>query len=321
MATVDDDELEVVAKEAVVHHHNKIRHAHKHKHEHKVKGGRMSGTEPVNVFTSPMMGAGYGACGGGFGGLGGEGLIGGLLVGSLLRGGLWNGGGAGVLAAEGGGFGRERCATTEDLISINNLSKLGDIQNELGNTKAAIALAESQVQLALAGVQDNLTTDLLQQTIALSQGQTAIQLSQANSLNLLSNQIYQNGFEGAKSAWELSNNIRDDGEKTRSLIGSIDRDNLNRQIEVLSNEVIELRNENRRAVDTHSITIQNTQNQNSLQSQLQSQAQAQALFNDRVFRELCDVSQLAKATNAQINIGSGTLTGAAQTANPINTRI
>ena len=59
----------------------------------------------------------------------------------------------------------------------------------------------------------------------------------------------------------------------------------------------------------------NNQNQNQLQ--FQQQAQGFAFLQ----HGLAECNQLARATNAQINIGSGTLTGAAQTANPINTKL
>lgn len=316
------EELDVVTKDAVVHEHRKQKHDHKHKHVIKHKGKHMSGTDGVNIFASSPMGTGAGM-GGGYShdGFGGGGLIGGLLVGALLgRGGLggFGGFGGGVDGFRGHGFdgchsGRH-CATPDDVLDIQQMSKLGDIQ-------AAIPLAEAQTQLALAGMQNNINNMTLEQTIALSQGQTAIQLSQANTLFQLSQGICGNNFNTERVGWQVSQVVSADGEKTRALIGSIDRENLNRQITVLANEVTELRHDGRRREGEEGIKISMISNQNQLQGQVQAQAQQQALFNDRIFRELCEVGQLAKATNAQINIGSGTLTGAAQTANPINTRI
>ncbi|MDQ7104190.1 hypothetical protein REA38_11580 [Serratia sp. MF2] len=326
MARIDDDELDVVTKDTIVKHKHKHKHGHKHDYKMKYdKGAKyMHGSEGVNIFASSPMGTGAGM-GGGYGhdgfGLGGGGILGGLLIGALLgRGGFGFGGGFG------GGFDgfrhhgvdgcceARRCATPDDILDIQALSKLGDIQ-------AAIPLAEAQTQLALAGVQNNINQQTLEQTIALTQGQTAIQLAQANTMFQLGQQICGVNFNVEKTGWAVSQTVQNDGEKTRALIGSIDRENLNRQITVLANEVTELRHEHRRRDGEDGIRISMNNTSNQLQGQIQAQAQAQAIFNDRCFRELCEVSQLAKATNAQINIGSGTLTGAAQTANPINTRL
>jgi hypothetical protein len=320
----DDDEFDVIAKDAVVHHKHKVKHDHKHKHKYHAEGKHMSGTDGVNIFASSPMGTGAGmGYGGGYhDGFGGGGMLGGLLVGALLgRGGFGFGGGFG------GGFGHgfdghhggghccdRHCASTDEVLDIIEMNKLGDIQ-------AAIPLAEAQTQLALAGMQNNINNMTLEQTIALTQGQTAIQLAQANTLFQLSNQVNGVNFNVEKTGWHVAQTVQNDGEKTRALIGSIDRENLNRQITVLANEVTELRHDGRRREGEEGIRINMQNTSNQLQGQIQAQGQQQALFNERCWRELCEVGQLAKATNAQINIGSGTLTGAAQTANPINTRI
>lgn len=319
----DDDEFDVIAKDAVVHHKHKVKHDHKHKHKYHAGDKHMSGSEGVNIFASSPMGTGAGmGYGGGYGchdGFGGGGMIGGLLVGALLgRGGLGFGGYGGYGGYDHGHHGGHccdrHCASTDEVLDIIEMNKLGDIQ-------AAIPLAEAQTQLALAGMQNNINNMTLEQTIALTQGQTAIQLANANTLFQLSNQINNVNFNVEKTGWEVSQTVQNDGEKTRALITSNQIMELNHRNTVLANEVTELRHEHRRrdGEDGIRINLQNTSNQ--LQGQIQAQGQQQALFNERCWRELCDVAQLAKATNAQINIGSGTLTGAAQTANPINTRI
>lgn len=323
MSLKDDDDLDVITKDSVVHHHHKVKHDHKHKHKYHAGGKHMSGTDGVNIFASSPMGtgAGMGGYGGYHDGFGGGGMLGGLLVGALL-----GRGGFGGLGGFGGGFGpgfgfdghhghcERHCASTDEVLDIIEMNKLGDIQ-------AAIPLAQAQTQLALAGVQNSVNQQTLEQTIALTAGQTAIQLAQANTLFQLSNQVNGVNFNVEKTGWQVAQTVQNDGEKTRALIGSIDRENLNRQITVLANEVTELRHEGRRREGEEGIKISMISNQNQLQGQVQAQAQRQELLNDRLFRELCEVGQLAKATNAQINIGSGTLTGAAQTASPINTRI
>lgn len=83
------------------------------------------------------------------------------------------------------------------------------------------------------------------------------------------------------------------------------------------NTITELRLHSGRRDDQHAIEIQMTNNQN--QNQLQFQAQAQGL--NWLQHGLVECNQYAKATNAQVNIGSGTLTGAAQTAAPVNAKL
>lgn len=302
----------VVTGEAVIH-----KHKHKHSHKHGNKDKHMSGTDGVNIFASSPMGTGAGM-GGGYGGhdgFGGGGILGGLLIGALLgRGGL-----GGLGGGFGGGFGhhgfdgcgdRGRCATPDDVLDIAELSKLGDIQG-------AIPLAQVQNQLALAGVQNSITTQNLEQTLALSAGQTAIQLSQANTLFQLSNQTNAVNFNVEKTGWQVAQTVQNDGEKTRALIGSIDRENLNRQITVLANEVTELRHEGRRREGEEGIRINMINNQN--QNQLQFQAQSQ--FLNTLHRDVCDVAQYARATNSNVIVGNtGASTTGAQTASPTNVR-
>lgn len=260
----DDDEFDVIAKDAVVHHSHHVKHKHHHKH-HMKKDKHMSGSDGVNIFASSPMGtgAGMGGYGGYHDGFGGGGMLGGLLVGALL-----GRGGFGGLGGFGGGFGpgfdghhhgghcERHCASTDEVLDIIEMNKLGDIQ-------AAIPLAEAQTQLALAGMQNNINNMTLEQTIALTQGQTAIQLAQANTLFQLSNQVNGVNFNVERTGWQVSQAVCADGEKTRALIGAIDRENLNRQITVLANEVTELRHDGRRREGEEGIRInmQNTRSQ------------------------------------------------------------
>lgn len=281
------DELDVIAgggERTVVHH--------KHTHKHKSEDSKMA--EPVNIFQNPMTGGGMDGAGLGLGG----GLIGGVLLGALLgnrNGGIFGGG------------------TNDGVSGLNNLQGAIDtnaILSNLGDIKAAVPLSEAQVQLALAGVQDTITTQTLEQTIALTQGQSAIQLAQANTLFQLSNQISAGNVN-------LANQVRDEGEKTRGLITANQIAELNRIASERQDEIIELRSERRRDEDRRSIEINMINNQN--QNQLQFQAQAQAI--NTMCGALAEVGQLARATNQTIQVGNtGLTTGGAQTANPTNVK-
>ncbi|MCR9028352.1 hypothetical protein NXA99_07365 [Citrobacter amalonaticus] len=266
---------------------------------------------PVNVFTNGY-GNGYGGYGCGYN----NGCD--SLLALALLGGRGFGYGGYDHGYHHGGYHdhccERKCATADDVMDIQQLSDLGDI-------KAAVPLAEAQTQLALAGAKDAIAQELYSQSLFLSRGQTDILMAQAAGVQSLSHQLCAVEHAVDKNAWQVSQTVQNDGEKTRALITANQIAELNRLAGERQAEIIELRHEHRRrdGEDGIRINMQNTTNQ--LQGQIQAQGQQQAIFNERCWRELCDVAQLAKATNAQINIGSGTLTGAAQTANPINTRI
>ena len=303
---MSDIAIEVEDASDIPQHHH---HKHKH-HHHYEKENTMN--EPVNVFTSPAIGmAGLPAAGHDGFGLGG-GLIGGLLLGSLLRNGGLGGGDAGVSG-------------------LNNLQGAIDtnaILSNLGDIKASVPLAEAQVQLALAGAQSDITGQQLQQTIALQNqgfnaqlatlsgfantGDKIDALSAANAIGFgnVNTAIAQNG-------WAVTTAINNDGEKTRALISSIDRENLNRLITTQANEIVELRSERRRDEDRHGIEITMTNNQN--QNQLQFQQQAQLM--GQLVNGLVEVGQIARATNSNVIVGnSGATATGAQTASPTNVR-
>ncbi|WP_368750168.1 hypothetical protein [Klebsiella aerogenes] len=275
---------------------------HPFKNEVEIKGFPV----PYPVHGGHYGGAGYG-CGDGFGGNG----IGGLLVGALLGRGFGFGGGRGGGCGDGGA----RVLDTA-------------ILQQLGNVQAAVPLTALQTQAQVAESTGSINNTTLQQTLMLGgeiaraslagqQGFANVKDSVQNSFAVLNSNIA--GVNAAVNVGTLTTAIaiRDDGDKTRALISSIDRDNLNRQLAVAENTITELRLNQCRRDDNHGLEIQMINNQNQNQLQFQQQAQGFAFLQ----HGLAECNQLARATNAQINIGSGTLTGAAQTANPINTKL
>lgn len=310
-----------------------VKHKHKHKHKYE-KEKHMAGTDGVNIFASSPMGtgAGMGYGGGGWGhdGFGGGGMLGGLLVGALLGrggfGGLGGGFGGGVpVVPEFGGFGHGHCGGGgfgEKLLDTAILSKLGDIQG-------AIPLAACEVSAQLAEQTGDINLSTAQQTLALS--------NQINT-GALANQIaFGNVKDSVQATAAITNAniaaataavnvgtlqtaiaIRDDGDKTRALISSIDRDNLSRMLSDANNVIAELKFGRENDSRQHGIEIQMINNQN--QNQLQFQAQAQGIG----FLQHClnDVGQVAKATNQNVLVGnSGVTATGPQTANPTNVRV
>lgn len=293
-----------------IHHHK-----HHHKHESEVEEKQMA-TEIVDV------GGGMGGAGAGLGaGLGG-GLLGGILAGALFGNGGLNRAGAvgeGVVTPS---------QLTAGLAGVTDALQTTTVMQSLGDIKASVPLAESQVQLALAGTQSEITSQINTSLLATLQGQNLINknvsdaiaasLASQNNLNV---NILQTGTANLMatkdSQFALSNLITADGEKTRALITANQISELQRLAAERQDEIIELRNSAARDRDRSAIEITMTNNQN--QNQMQFQQQAQALVT--LGHCLADVSQLARATNTNLIVGNaGATTTGAQTANPVNVK-
>lgn len=243
----------------------------------------------------------------------GGGLLGGVLLGSLLsrNGGLFGGG-----DGNGAGLGIQAAVDTSSITEM------------LGDIKAAVPLAESQVQLALAGTQASLTGQINDNTLATLTGQAAINkniseaiaasLASQNSINMNVLQSSTANLMATKDAqYAVSAAIVADGEKTRALITENTIAQLNRLAAERQDEIIELRNSAARDNDRHGIEINMINNQN--QNQLQFQQQAQVL--NTLASALVEVGQVARATNQNLIVGNaGAVATGPQTANPVNVR-
>lgn len=276
----------------------------------------MTPQDTINLFANPGMGGGAGAIGGGLG----AGLVGGLLGTALF-------GRNGLNGLDGGGA----------AVSVNNDMA---IMQTLGDIKAAVPLAESQVQLALAGAQMDINSSIQSANASSIGAVSALSSSLMSNLNMQT-QMNQKGFadnaattvaqgtanllatkdaatQALQSSWLLNQAITADGDKTRALIQSIDKTNDSRTITALANEVSELRNEGRLTAATGNITISNNNTANAVAQQQQSQQQQQQLTT-----LLAHVNALyAQNQHIQqgvLNIGSGTVSGNSQTA--ANTRV
>lgn len=280
------------------------------------KEENMTPQDTINLFANPNAGGMGGAVGGGLG----AGLVGGLLGTALF-------GRNGLNGLDGGGA----------AVSVNNDMA---IMQTLGDIKAAVPLAESQVQLALAGAQMDINSSIQAANASSIGAVSALSSSLMSNLNMQT-QMNQKGFadnaattvaqgtanllatkdaatQALQSSWLLNQAITADGDKTRALIQSIDKTNDSRTITALANEVSELRNEGRLTAATGNITISNNNTANAVAQQQQSQQQQQQLTT-----LLAHVNALyAQNQHIQqgvLNIGSGTVSGNSQTA--ANTRV
>ena len=247
------------------------------------------------------------------GGSGGGGLVGGLILGSLLRnnGNLFGGGEA---AATGG------VATQMGVQTVVNQSA---IQQELADIKASIPFNEAQVQLALAGVQTALTSNITAaasasaaqsaQTQLITQaGFTALNQNMNAGFADVANHLNDIEVDAQKNKYELAQAVVTDGDRTRSLITAQYEATLNRQLSEANNALAELRGRHHVDSTARGIEVNTTNNINQMQAQQQQQQQFQALAG--IVSNLANDLQYIRATNQAINIGSGV-----QTANPQNT--
>lgn len=234
------------------------------------------------------------------GGLGGGGLLGTLLAVSLLgRGGL---GGIG-----GNNWGSD--GVVGGSAAVLNATTLDTIQQTLGDIKASVPLAEGQVQLALSNAMASLTNQINQGTGAVLAGQGSAALSAAVYANQAARDIAAVETEVARESNAIQMVVKEDGERTRSLITNNLIADLNSKLVIAANEAAELRDQASRTADTHGINISMINNQN--QNQMQFQAQSQAM--NQLVSCLNGMQQSIHATNQAINIGSGS-----QRATPSN---
>ena len=289
------------------------------------QGKIMNPMETVNLFANPNQGMG-GALGGGLG----AGLVGGILGGALLgRNGLNGlGGGDGVVGAP---------ATLQGVESVVNNAA---IMSQLADVKAAVPLAEGQIQLALAGAQMDLNNSISQSSASNIAAVSSLSTNLMNNLNMQT-QMNQKGFsdtaatvvaqgtnnllatkdaatQALQSSWLLNQAITNDGDKTRALIQSIDKTNDSRLITSLANEVSELRNEGRLRATEGNITISNTNTAQAVAQQQQAQQQQQQLAVLGAHLQAL-YQQNQHIQQGVLNIGSGTVSGNSQTA--ANTRV
>ena len=238
--------------------------------------------------------------GGGDGFLGGNGLIGGLVLGSLLR----NGGG-GFLGGDGNGAALGatlRNPPEQNQANMDLMQAIGAVDKSVAVSTATMEASQAtqtlgittqlnNVASSLAARTDNLKDVVNTNSVALMQGQNAIQ---------------QNVME---NRYELSKDISADGDKTRALIVAQYEATLNRQLGEANAALIELRSDNRLAERTRGIEVTTTNNINQMQQQQQQQAQYSQLAN-----LIWSLGQNITNANGAINVGSGT-----QTSTPTNT--
>ena len=240
-----------------------------------------------------MMSGGDGLFGGG------GGLLGGLILGRLLNnnnGNLFGGDGSAAAGAV------LRSPPEQVQANMSLMQAVGAVDKAVSVNTAAMEASQATQTLGITGQLNSITQALSsridgikdvvnQNSVALMQGQNAIQQ------NIMENR------------YELSKDISSDGDKTRALLVQQYEASLNRQLGEANAALIELRSENRLAERTRGIEVNTTQTVNQAQQQQQQQAQYGQLAN-----LIWGLAQSIRSNNEAINVGSGTLT-----ASPTNT--
>lgn len=275
------------------------------------------------VLETPTMLATGGGEGMGLGGGIGGGLLGGILAGALFGGGLGN------RRVDG-----EGCVTpanlTAGLAGVTDAIQNTTVMQSLGDIKAAVPLAEAQVQLAIAGSQAELAGQINASNIANLGGQAMINknVSDAIAASLAS----QTSIKESVAAYGVANLnatkdaqfaiatiVKDDGEKTRALITSNTISELQRQLTVAQTAALEDRLTNRARETEITITNTNTATAQQIQSQSQLQAQSQAIIQlSGLINNLA--GDIQSVRQGQVVFNSGTMAGSATQA-AANTKV
>jgi hypothetical protein len=231
---------------------------------------------------------------------GGGGLIGGLILGSLLRnnGNLFGGDGAGA-----GALGAVlRNPPEQNQANMDLMQAVGAVDKSVAVSTATMEASQATQTLGLTTQLNNVASSLAARTDNLKD------IVNSNSVALMQGQaaINQNVME---NRYELSKDISTDGEKTRALITAQYEAALNRQLSDANAAVIALQTRFENAERSRGIEVTTTNNINQMQQQQQQQAQYGQLYG-----ALWSLAQNIRNDNAAINVGSGT-----QTSTPTNT--
>ena len=176
---------------------------------------------------------------------------------------------------------------------------------------------QAAITAAISNARENIAVDVRNASDIAQAGFAANALSQANGNALVQQLAAGLSLQGANQTSAVLTCIRDDGDRTRSLIIAQNDAYLNRIIVEQANALIELKNE--RHTRESGINVTQTVNQAQAQNQAQQQQQQQFEILSRISSALAGLTQVAHATNQNVIAGN---TGAVQTgqqnANPVN---
>lgn len=236
------------------------------------------------------------------GGFGGGGLIGGLILGALLR----NNGNffGGPDGAVGGAVLRN--PPEQNQANMDLMAGIGAVDKAVAVSTAAMEASQAGQSAAITSQLNNVASSLAGRVDGIKDTVNAGVMVLAQQLNGVEKSIMENRYA-------LSQDIQNDGDKTRALITSQYEASLNRQLTDANAAVIALQTRFDSAERARGIEVNNTNNINQMQQQQQQQNQYGQLAN-----LIWGLGQSIRDTNSAINVGSGTQTS---TNTPTNTNI
>jgi hypothetical protein len=242
---------------------------------------------------------------GGDGGLGfgsGGGLIGGLILGTLLRNGnVFGNDGAGAAALAAG-----RIPPEQSTANMQLMQSIGAVDKAVAVGTAAMEASQANQTIGITSQLNNTTASLAARTDGVKEAVNAGTMVLAQQIAGLQQTTMENRYA-------LSQDISNDGDKTRALITAQYEAMLNRQITDANARVIALETRFDSAERARGVEVTTTNNINQMQQQQQQQAQYGQLYN-----ALWALGQSIRDNNSAINVGSGTQTA---TNTPTNTNI
>jgi hypothetical protein len=247
--------------------------------------------------TGMLMSGGSGDGGLGFGS--GGGLIGGLILGTLLNrgnGGLFGGGNGDAAAGA-----VLRSPPEQVAANMALMQSIGAVDKAVAVGTAAMEASQAAQTIGITNQFNATTGSLVNRIDGVKESVTANAMVLAQQIANLSQTTMENRYE-------LSKDVATDGDKTRALITAQYEATLNRQLSDANAAVIALQTRFEGAERSRGIEVTTTNNINQMQQQQQQQAQYGQLYN-----AIWALGQNISATNAAINVGSGT-----QTASPAN---
>ena len=277
------------------------RERHEHTHEEEAMSGIQDIADKININMPGADGRGMGGIGAMLAAMVANKDSGGgmkdmwplLLLFLLRRGGLE--GDVGAVAAA---TGIDRCEITAVL------SKLGDLQ-------AAGPLSTAQIQAFLESQTGQISNQISQQTLFISQGfaNTGDKIQNGNTAILAAGQL------NTASILTAIQGVKDQAT-------TFEMNNLQRQLTVADSALLEERH-SRRSRDVE-INVTQQVNQQQQQGQLQAQLQNQGNVLTSLFQLLAENTQLSRAAAANTNYivgNTGASTTGAQTATPTSTNL
>ncbi len=232
------------------------------------------------------------------GGLGGGGLIGGLILGALLR----NNGN--LFGTDGNAAAGAVLRSPPEQVQANMslMQSIGAVDKAVAVSTAAMEASQANQTIGLTGQLNAQTGSLATRIDSTKEAVNAGTMVIAQQLNGVQQQVMENRYA-------LSQDIQNDGDKTRALLTQQYEAMLNRQLTDANAAVIALQSRFDNAERARGVEVTTTNNINMMQQQQQQQAQYGQLYN-----MIWGLGQQIRSTNEAINVGSGTLT-----ANPANT--